>query len=217
MVKIPVFPIPNCVTFPGTTFPLHVFEPRYRSMIDYCLENDTLLGIAHTQKVVRDAKPGQVLEEALQSNQATYKPFPVFSAGRCELLKVLDDGRLYLHVHMESRFLAVAEEQTLPFTICRCDSFIDRPVEANQVEEIDQLKEKVVTRLLAMTSNVPDIHNLLQSEKWTSKRASDFSFAIFGLLQFEPGLQQDILEMSSAKERLNCLLGILNKQSSPLI
>jgi len=212
MVKIPVFPIPNCVTFPGTTFPLHVFEPRYRSMIDYCLENDVLLGIAHTQKVVRDAKPDQSLEDALQSNQATYKPFPVFSAGRCELIKTLDDGRLYLQVHMESRFLALGEEQTLPFTICRCEAFVDRPIEPSQSEELNLLKEKVTTRLLAMTSGVPDIHNLLKSEKWTSKSASDFSFAIFGLLQFEPELQQDILEMTSAKERMNYLLGMLNKK-----
>ena len=32
MTDIALFPIPNCVAFPGTVFPLHVFEPRYRSL-----------------------------------------------------------------------------------------------------------------------------------------------------------------------------------------
>ena len=29
----PVFPLPNTVFFPGTSLPLHIFEPRYRAMV----------------------------------------------------------------------------------------------------------------------------------------------------------------------------------------
>ena len=31
--EIPLFPLPNCVLFPGTVQPLHIFEPRYRAMM----------------------------------------------------------------------------------------------------------------------------------------------------------------------------------------
>jgi len=117
MQTISVFPIPNSVSFPGAYFPLHVFEPRYRDMILYCLENDSLQGIWHTKKVVSEGKKGQPLEVALPSNQGTYKPHTIFSAGKCELLKTLDDGRLYLLVHMESRFQAFEKQQVLPFNI----------------------------------------------------------------------------------------------------
>lgn len=212
MLKIPVFPIPNCVTFPGSSFPLHVFEPRYRSMINYCLDNEALLGIAHTQKVVKEAKREQSLQEALQSNQATYKPFPVFSAGRCELLKTLDDGRLYLEVHMQGRFIVKTEEQTLPFSICVCEPYQDGPVDTEKLAELEILKEKILTRLIALTASTPDIQNLLKSRQWLQKNASDFSFAIFELLQFNPDLQQDILEMRSAEQRLTYLLEMLNKK-----
>ena len=30
--RIPIFPLPNTVFFPGTTLPLHVFEARYRQL-----------------------------------------------------------------------------------------------------------------------------------------------------------------------------------------
>ena len=30
---IPLFPLPNCVLFPGAVQPLHIFEPRYRAMM----------------------------------------------------------------------------------------------------------------------------------------------------------------------------------------
>jgi len=31
--KIPIFPLPDVVLFPGVALPLHVFEPRYRQMV----------------------------------------------------------------------------------------------------------------------------------------------------------------------------------------
>jgi Lon protease-like protein len=35
---VPLFPLPNLFLFPGTVMPLHVFEPRYRQMIEDSLD-----------------------------------------------------------------------------------------------------------------------------------------------------------------------------------
>lgn len=37
MKSIPVFPLPRVVLFPGSTIPLHLFELRYRAMIEDCI------------------------------------------------------------------------------------------------------------------------------------------------------------------------------------
>jgi Lon protease-like protein len=42
---LPLFPLPQIVLFPGTALPLHVFEPRYRSLIEYCLESGSSLAL----------------------------------------------------------------------------------------------------------------------------------------------------------------------------
>lgn len=34
---LPIFPLERVVFFPGTQIPLHIFEPRYRDMIEHCL------------------------------------------------------------------------------------------------------------------------------------------------------------------------------------
>lgn len=34
---IPIFPLPQVVLFPEAVLPLHVFEPRYRAMLEHCL------------------------------------------------------------------------------------------------------------------------------------------------------------------------------------
>ncbi len=37
---VPVFPLPNVVLFPHTTLPLHIFEPRYRRMMEDVLKGE---------------------------------------------------------------------------------------------------------------------------------------------------------------------------------
>ena len=36
LARLPVFPLPRVVFFPGTALPLHLFEPRYTEMIEGC-------------------------------------------------------------------------------------------------------------------------------------------------------------------------------------
>jgi Lon protease-like protein len=43
--SIPIFPLPSVVLFPNVFLPLHIFEPRYRQMIDDALSGDRLIGM----------------------------------------------------------------------------------------------------------------------------------------------------------------------------
>lgn len=42
--EIPLFPL-DVVLFPGMALPLHVFEPRYRELLDLCLDSDIPFGV----------------------------------------------------------------------------------------------------------------------------------------------------------------------------
>ena len=44
--KIPLFPL-NVVLLPETPLPLHIFEERYKEMINECLKNDSEFGIVY--------------------------------------------------------------------------------------------------------------------------------------------------------------------------
>ncbi len=48
VVELPLFPL-NVVLFPGQTLPLHIFEPRYRAMIQRCIEEDAPFGVLLAQ------------------------------------------------------------------------------------------------------------------------------------------------------------------------
>lgn len=41
--RLPIFPLPDFVVFPGTPVPLHFFEPRYRALIEDVVAGDNLI------------------------------------------------------------------------------------------------------------------------------------------------------------------------------
>lgn len=218
MSRLCIFPIPGCVTFPGTVFPLHVFEPRYRAMIQHCLDTGMPVAICHTEKMISPGKPTGNLKEALNSNQATYRPYPVVSAGRCELVETSDDGRMYLNVHLEQRYRLGDVVQLLPYQIYECEPFPDRelPAAEAQLDDADNalLKDKILHRLYALGQGDDDVKRsieyLMESEEWQIKSAQAFSFELFGMIAFDADILQEILEMDSANERLNYTLALLN-------
>ena len=210
MTDIALFPIPDCVTFPGCIFPLHVFEPRYRSMVAQCTREALPMGICHTMGVLRAGKNGQSVEEALKSNQSTYKPYRIFSAGPCELMDTLDDGRLLIQVHLEARYEVVEVLQSLPFVIASCREYCDEPLNSSESEVLLQLKEKVLRRLLALTSRQRSVYDTLQSTEWQDADPLAFSLQVFGLVQFDADVQQGLLESRSPVMRLESVLQALN-------
>lgn len=44
-IVIPLFPLPATVFYPNTDLPLHIFEPRYRSMVADALEGEGKIGM----------------------------------------------------------------------------------------------------------------------------------------------------------------------------
>ena len=95
--EIALFPIPNLVAFPGTIVPLHVFEPRYRKMIKDAVEQGMMVGPCHTRKEISPGKQNQTMDQAMSTNQATYEPCQIFSAGPCDVLDVPDHSTLPPH------------------------------------------------------------------------------------------------------------------------
>lgn len=205
--QVALFPIPNVVSFPGTTMPLHVFEPRYRTMISDCIEHDRMIAVSHTTREIRAAKANQTVEDALKSNQATYESEPVFSAGRCELIETTSDGRVYINIHMQSRLKMVSEVQTLPYRIVSCKEVIDEP---EPLERSLALQRDITAKILILIGRQnPAQLASFDSETWLNLEPADFSFKVFQMLRFGPDTMQEILASTSAEKRLEIIDEIL--------
>ena len=207
--KVALFPIPNVVAFPGTVLPLHVFEPRYRQMVDDSEQSGRLIGVCHTAKEIRGARRQQSVQEALHSNQATYEPVPIFSAGRCQVVERTSDGRIYINILMEKRLRLVNEVQTLPYRIVTCEEVAD--VAENDPRTVD-LQRRITGMLLHLIGRQnPSMLPRFNADQWLELPPGRFSFQVFQLLRFDAASMQDILENTSPHQRLEQIDGILKE------
>lgn len=216
MVDVALFPVPNSVNFPGVPCSLHVFEPRYRQMVRQCIDRNLLMGVCHTEKVLHRKEREQTLEQALNSNQTTYKPQGIFSAGPVELLEELEDGRMLIQVSNEVRLQLGEEKQTLPFGIWGCEELVDKALDETGELALKQSQSKILQRLLAVTHGNEDAQDMLNSVHWRAMPAQTFSFAVAGLLGMPPETSQALLEMTSAQMRLDTVLEMINTMGTAL-
>jgi hypothetical protein len=77
------------------------------------------------------------------------------------------------------------------------------------------LKDKVLTRLLALVADQPEAREALESPDWQDKDPEDFAFELFGMLQLDGDTMQHILELDSPADRLQRALEILNGGPAP--
>jgi Lon protease-like protein len=84
MPELGLFPL-SIVLVPTERIPLHIFEPRYRELIEECVENETDFGL------VLATGDGAVHEIGTR-------------ASVLEVLEVLDDGRMNVVVEGGERF-----------------------------------------------------------------------------------------------------------------
>jgi Lon protease-like protein len=210
VAEVALFPIPQSAAFPGVPCLLHVFEPRYRKMVRYCLNHAMPMGVCQTTGVVREVDRLQTQDEVLNSNQTTYKPCDIFAAGPVELLQEFDDGRMGIRVNVDRRLLLNAEVQTLPFSIWQCEELLDDEIDAAELPHLNQTRQKVLQRLLAITFRDKALQAELSRQHWQKITASQFSFEINGLLEFDPQTSQQLLELRHPQQRLDVLLMQLN-------
>jgi len=98
---VPLFPLPNAVLFPGVPLPLHVFEPRYRSMVrDADRSEERLIGMVLLRGEWRREYYG------------TPEIYPIGCAGRMVSVEPLADGRYNILLHGVREFTIVREQRS---------------------------------------------------------------------------------------------------------
>lgn len=83
-VSAPLFPLPSVFLFPGTVIPLHVFEPRYRQMIEDSLDGPGRIVI------------GTVLEDWHDKLEGAPPVHPIAGLGEIARHERLPDGRFVI-------------------------------------------------------------------------------------------------------------------------
>jgi Lon protease-like protein len=183
---IPLFPL-NVVLMPGAPLPLHIFEERYKQMVNECLESESEFGMV------------------LADESGTRKVG--CTARIVELVERYEDGRMLILVEGARRFRLNSILAGKPYYVGDVEYLEEEPEEEVTVlaEECIVLLERVVEAATEGSVGIeiqPPYRNL--------------SFAIAGRIEFDLEARQQILELTSEKERLRKVRELLSAAADRL-
>jgi Lon protease-like protein len=206
-MEIAIFPIPNCVTFPGQTVSLHVFEPRYREMVQDCVDKQRPMAVCGVKRLLEKPREKNItLENALSINLSTFEPVPVVSFGPVTIQDAMEDGRLLVEVQMEHRAKIVSFRQSEPYYIAEASPLADHEVDPSATQAL--LRAEIAARFEGLWHLVKRDDGPLPIALETLS-FSQLSFQILGFLQTDPILAQILLEEQNPERRASILLDIL--------
>ena len=107
-MDIPLFPL-DTVLFPGMVLPLHIFEPRYREMINHCLDDHSRFGVV-------------LIDEGSEAG-GSINPHRVGTAARIARATHLDDGRMDITVVGTQRFRILEIDQSRSYLTAKARQY----------------------------------------------------------------------------------------------
>lgn len=174
---IPLFPL-NAVLFPHQPLPLHIFEPRYKLLVKDCMECHQEFGVVLVHQ-------GQLFQNG--------------TVARIEnILERFDDGRINILTLGKKRFRVKKVIEAKSYLEGEVEYWDDEgPVCQKAAELFDQVRQllKIYARLTGKIEDQTLVDNF---------NAYGFSFFLAEINMYSLTRQQEILEMTSARERLEC-------------
>ena len=178
--ELPLFPLPEVVLFPGRPLPLHIFEFRYRMMMNTILEDDRRFGV-----LMIDPSSGQIANVGCCAEVI-----------RCQRLP---DDRMKILTLGQQRFRVLEYVREKPYRVGLVE-WIDDAYTGQDLhllaKEVDRLLQDVVRLSAKLTDQpleLPDDLPVLPVE---------LSYWVAGNLYGVASEQQSLLELQDTAQRL---------------
>ena len=194
---IPLFPL-NVVLFPGGFLPLHIFEERYKLMIQRCLDNESEFGVV-------------LIKSGLEVG-GNAEPHAVGTAARIVSVRKEEDGRMNIMVTGRDRFRIDSVLMQQPYMEGVVEALDDDgpgPPEADLVSDVRQAAEEQIRLLHGLRGG-------WVREPKTPEDPVELSWLVCTLLQADNDVKQALLEESSTAARLQAQLPLLRSNSAVL-
>jgi Lon protease-like protein len=200
--KVRLFPLPNLVLFPHVLQPLHIFEPRYRQLMEDALDDDRMMALALL-------RPGW--EEDYHKQPPIH---PVVCIGKILNEEKFGDGRYNLMLQGLCRARIDKELQTdRLYRVGHVHLMPDSPIKSPKRES--EVRKQLGKQLGSWFANHPtalgQLNKLLQSALPSGALCDIFSFA----LPIDSELKQQLLEQTDVERRVHHLIEHLQTLPAP--
>jgi Lon protease-like protein len=198
---VPMFPLPDVYLFPGTFIPLHIFEPRYRQMIEDCLDGPGRIVMASPLE-----DPAGDPHATAPEHSSVHPPVHAIGGlGEIARHERLEDGRFMIWLAGLTRVRIVGE----PPSDRLYRKVLVRPAFEEPVPECDEpaLRARVVEAVLRRT---PDILNVPPAVP-----LGHLVDLLLLKLCLPRSLMQDAYAQLKVEERARCALNLHQRRPLP--
>ena len=192
--ELPLFPLPEVVLFPSRPLPLHIFEYRYRIMMNTILENDRRFGVLSI-----DPATGEIAEYGCCAEILHFQKLP--------------DDRMKMLTFGQQRFRVLEYVREKPYRVGLVEWIEDKPPSEDLkpiATEVEELLRNVVHLSAKLTSQKIELPDDLPSSP------TELSYWVASNLYGVASEQQALLEMQDTLERLQREREILSSTRSHL-
>jgi ATP-dependent Lon protease len=191
--ELPLFPL-SVVLFPGTPLPLHIFEDRYKKMLDDVRARDNLFGLSYF-----DAS-----ESGLDLPPAGH----VGCVAEVREAQELPDGRSNILTVGLIRYRFEAYQDTSePYLVGRVSFFEDEEEEPDVLVpnalEVSDLFLRIARAVRALNDERAALPDLPETEP------EHLSFLVASAMELDLSVKQELLELAFTSERLKRLRDLL--------
>ncbi len=193
--ELPLFPLP-LVLFPGVPLPLHIFEPRYRQMLNDVRASNNFFGLSYLDPSESERElppPGHI---GCVAEVGESQPLP---DGRSNILTV---GLIRYRVEDYV-------ERGDPYLVGRVSFFEDEEEDESLIGESSREVADTFTRIARAVRIINDERTNLPDISDTDPQR--LSFLVAAAIEIDTDVKQELLELRSTStrlERLSELLGL---------
>lgn len=200
--EIPIFPLPNVVFFPKTLLPLHIFEPRYRKMVEDALNNSNRIGIV-------------LLKDGWQQDYfGAPEVHLIGCVGDIQYSEKLDDGKYNIMLYGLSRVRILNFVQEKPYRIAKVEYLKDSNFD-HEGFNLNYETENFI-RLVQEYLEEMGVENLDELLKLQSHSLESIMNQIASVLDMSIQEKQSLLEIDSLEARYEQLTKIIKDKLTVL-
>ena len=203
---LPIFPLTGVLLLPSTRMPLHVFEPRYRAMIEDALAEGSPIGMIQPMVPADDnGRPTEGAADEVGAAEESPELYRIGCAGTIESAQQLDGGRWLVLLQGARRFRVESE---LPLRNGYRRVVADwRPFAHDGSEVLDDDSTALLVARLERYGRQRSLD--LDLDTLSELPGITLLHGIAAALPFSPAERQALLEASDAAARLQLLLDLL--------
>jgi Lon protease-like protein len=187
---IPLFPLSTVVFFPNTLLPLHIFEPRYKHMINEVMKFEKIIGMALL-------KPGW--EANYYGNPVV---FDVVGMGRIVSSESFENGRINIVLYGLKRVRIVEIMKDMPYRLVRVEIMENKHSTSDEIYR-RRIEELITKWNFALSDEKQKAHRVNIN---TSLPLDSLTDALATLIFTNVFEKQSLLEEPSVERRAEVII-----------